>query len=158
MLESMDEIITQLRAAADPHLAAPLWGRAHKTLLKSAVDKGHLSQVIMRRDVDELASLVTFLRNGGKGKPEPAESTDNKIPEIDASTLRAAMRAFRKRLKLTRLDDESRINVNPLTAGSKSKITAIQPPYEFPPEVWQALVQAGELKDAGRGFLELVDE
>jgi hypothetical protein len=70
--------------------------------------------------------------------------------------LRAALKAFRKRLKLTCLDDQSRIGVGPLSSGRRSGIVAIMPPDKFPKEVWDELVRQGKLKSAGSGTYELV--
>jgi hypothetical protein len=72
--------------------------------------------------------------------------------------LKSALKAFRKRLKLTRLDDESRLNSrNPMSSGKKSEISAIMPPREFPREVWEELVRQGKLKDSGGGFYQLME-
>jgi hypothetical protein len=71
--------------------------------------------------------------------------------------LKQALKAFRKRLKLTRLDAESQINANPLTGGKKSDIVAITPPNQFPQAVWEELVRQGKLKRAGHGMYELVE-
>ena len=66
------------------------------------------------------------------------------------------MRAFRKRLKLTRLDDESQINSrNPLSKGEASQIDQIIPPTDWPQKVWDELVRRGELKATGKGFYAL---
>lgn len=70
--------------------------------------------------------------------------------------LKLAMKAFRKRLKLTRLDDESRIGHGPMSSGGKSGVVAITPPDQFPREVWEELARQGKLKHAGRGLYELV--
>jgi hypothetical protein len=70
--------------------------------------------------------------------------------------LKAALKAFRKRLKLTCLDDQSRISVSPLSSGRQSGIVAITPPDKFPKEVWEELVRQGKLKRAGSGMFELV--
>ena len=70
--------------------------------------------------------------------------------------LQAAMNAFRKRLNLMRLDDESRLGYGPMSSGGKSGVVAIRPPDQFPDEVWEALAQQGKLKYAGRGLYELV--
>ena len=72
--------------------------------------------------------------------------------------LKSAMKAFKKRLKVTRLDAESRISANPLSTGRGSGIVAINPPYEFPIEVWDELVKQGKLKRAGGGTYQLVEE
>jgi len=65
------------------------------------------------------------------------------------------MKAFRKRLKLTQLDDQSRIGKNPLSSGGRSGIVAIRPPDQFPQHVWDELVRQGKLKRAGNGQYEL---
>lgn len=69
--------------------------------------------------------------------------------------LKAAMKAFRKRLKLTRLDDQSRIGVGPFSSGRESGIVAISPPEQFPQAVWDELVRQGKLRRAGQGQYEL---
>ncbi len=71
--------------------------------------------------------------------------------------LRLAMKAFRKRLKLTKLDDESRLGRSPLSGGGRSGVVAITPPNQFPKEIWEELVEQGKLKRAGRGVYELVE-
>ncbi len=74
-------------------------------------------------------------------------------------TLKSALKAFRKRLKLTRLDAESKLGAHkPMTGGQKSGIVAIRPPNQFPDEVWQELARQGKLKDTGAGFYQLVGE
>ena len=67
------------------------------------------------------------------------------------------MKAFRKRLKLTRLNEESKLGRNPLTSGKKSDVVAIMPPRQYADAVWQELIRRGRLKDAGNGFYELVE-
>ncbi len=88
---------------------------------------------------------------------EPADST----PAPDAPTaqqLRGAMKAFKKRLKLARLDDESRLGYGALSGGGKSSIVAIQPPRQYPQAVWDELVKQGRLRPSGRGLYELVPQ
>jgi hypothetical protein len=69
--------------------------------------------------------------------------------------LKAAFKAFKKRWKLTQLDQESRIGRGPMSSGQKSSIVGIQPPDQFPAAVWEALVEDGRLKRAGRGQYSL---
>ncbi len=76
---------------------------------------------------------------------------------LDPADLKRAMKAFRKRLKLTRLNEESKLGRNPLTSGKKSDVVAIMPPHQYPDAVWQELIRRGRLKDAGNGFYELVE-
>ncbi len=70
--------------------------------------------------------------------------------------LKRAMSAFKKRLKLYRQDDESRLGGRGLTAGRTSGIVGIKPPDGFPPGVWEELVQAGKLRSEGGGTYSLV--
>jgi hypothetical protein len=72
--------------------------------------------------------------------------------------LKAALKAFKKRLKLTQLDAESNISGGPLSSGRGSGIVAITPPNQFAPEVWAELVRQGKLKKAGGGTYELIVE
>jgi hypothetical protein len=76
----------------------------------------------------------------------------------DPETLKKALKAFRKRLKLMRQDDESRLGHGAMTGGQQSAIVGIRPPGEFPPEVWQELVRQGALRDEGRGMYALADD
>ena len=72
--------------------------------------------------------------------------------------LKGAMKAFKRRLKLTRLDAESQLSKNPLSTGRGHGIVAIVPPVDFPQEVWDELVRQNKLKRAGQGLYELVSE
>ncbi len=71
--------------------------------------------------------------------------------------LRLAMKAFRKRMKLTKLNDESRLGRGPMSSGGKSGVVAINPPNQFPREIWEELVEQGKLRRYGKGLYELVD-
>ncbi len=70
--------------------------------------------------------------------------------------LKRALKAFKKRLKLTRVDDESRLGHGPMSGGGGSRIVAITPPDQYPKAVWEELVRQGRLKHAGQGTYELV--
>lgn len=68
--------------------------------------------------------------------------------------LKRAYKAFKKRFKLTRLDDESG-----LSKGSKrSGIAGITPPTGFPPGIWEELVTQGRLKREGSGTYSLAQD
>ena len=71
--------------------------------------------------------------------------------------LKRAYKAFKKRLKLTQLDDESKIGGHSQLTGAKTKVVAIQPPSGFGRDIWEELVVAGILKNDGGGFYLLVD-
>lgn len=69
--------------------------------------------------------------------------------------LKSALSAFKKRLKVSRLDAESKLGGRGLTGGRASGIVAIQPPSQFPKAVWDALVAEGKLRYSGSGLYEL---
>ena len=157
VLREIEQSIDAL-AQASPAEAGPMWGAMHKLLLKAKADAQSIMPVIGRRDLDGLRDILRTLR--GEETESITEDTTPAEPvaEIDPDTLKKAMRAFRKRLKLARLDHESRLGVGPMSGGKKSDIDAILAPQEFPTEVWEALVHAGDLKRAGSGFYQLVDD
>ena len=72
--------------------------------------------------------------------------------------LKLAMKAFRKRLRLTRLDDESKLGHGAMTSGGKSGVCAITPPNQYPPEIWKALAEKGKLKYVGHGLYEMIGD
>jgi hypothetical protein len=74
-----------------------------------------------------------------------------------AEELKKALKAFRKRLKLTRLDEDSRLGYGPMTSGRDSGIVAITPPNQFSQAVWDELVRQGKLKYVGHGMYELTE-
>jgi hypothetical protein len=71
--------------------------------------------------------------------------------------LKKALKAFKKRLKLTRLDDDSKIGHGPMSSGSSSKVVSMQPPAGFGREIWEELADKGYLRRDGIGFYELVE-
>ncbi len=85
--------------------------------------------------------------------PEPESSSPSGSPT--AEEMRDALKAFKKRLKLSRLDDESSVGHGPLSSGRASGIVAITPPNRFPRAVWDALVAQGRLEYAGQGLYQL---
>ena len=86
--------------------------------------------------------------------PQPTSPTNpdgQPAPEqFSKELLKSAYVAFKKRWKLTKLDEESRIGRGPMSSGQRSTIVGIQPPNQFPAAVWELLVQQGKLKRAGR--------
>ena len=64
----------------------------------------------------------------------------------DKEALQKALKAFKKRLKLYRADDESSNARGKLTGGKTSGIVGITLPEGFPAEVWQELEAKGRIK------------
>ena len=87
-----------------------------------------------------------------------AASNDTTPEEIPREILKRAYKAFKKRLKLMKLDDESGIAGGPISGGRQSGIVAITPPDQYPREVWDALVEQGRLKRCGHGQYEMVQQ
>lgn len=64
-----------------------------------------------------------------------------------------ALKSFKKRLKLARLDDESGL----ARSSKKSGIQGITPPAGHPPGIWEELVALGKLKREMAGTYSLVE-
>ena len=84
------------------------------------------------------------------------EEKDTQVPSEDISPeiLRRAMKAFKKRLKLTALDEDSRLGRGAFSGGAKG-VCAVQPPNQFPIEVWEELCRQGRLHSSGQGLYEI---
>jgi hypothetical protein len=67
------------------------------------------------------------------------------------------MKAFKKRLKLARLDAESGLGRGAMSSGRRSGIISIPPPRQYPKAVWDELVRQGRLKYVGQGLYELAE-
>jgi hypothetical protein len=71
--------------------------------------------------------------------------------------IKRALKAFKKRLKLMKRDDESKLGGGAFTAGKESGIVAIQLPDGFAPEIWEALEKKGRIKRTpGRTTYEII--
>ncbi len=82
---------------------------------------------------------------------QPSSPSESPTPE----ELRKALKAFKKRLKLSRLDDESGLGYGATSGGKSSGIVAVIPPNQYPKAVWDKLVEQGRLKYAGQGLYQL---
>lgn len=83
-------------------------------------------------------------------EPETPKPSD----AFSKEELKRAYKAFKRRLKLTRLDDESKLGGGPMSGGGKSRITAVTPPNQYPQEIWDELVARGRLRCIGQGLYE----
>jgi hypothetical protein len=77
------------------------------------------------------------------------------MPGATEDEKKKALKAFKKRLKLTRLDDDSKIGHGPLSGTGKIRTVSIQPPAGFGKEIWEQLADEGYLKRDTTGFYEL---
>ena len=152
-IAKLDELLTAIRGYDDPRRAGGEWKQAYRLLQKTDLPGARVTHVVGMRDVALLAELIEQLR-----APAPASAPPPEAP--DAETCKRALRAFRKRRELTRLDDESQINSHsPLTKGADSHAAcAIVPPNDWPESVWQELVRQGKLRYIGHGCYDLTKQ
>lgn len=145
-LQKLSQIRDEL--AANPADNAK-WELAGRLLTRMSRDRVRIERLCTANDVADLSALLTELDSAAS-----AQAPTVMVAEKDQL---AALAAFKKRLKLTKLNDESKLAGRRLTSGQTSQIDAITPPTEFPAAVWEALAQAGKLKRFGGGFYGLSD-
>lgn len=153
----LDSLITEARNILEEMTcdqSGPQWGNLQKVLLKAKADPNKVASAVAGRSLSEVEHLLNVLA----GLEEAREETNDPLPEFPQDVLRDAMKAFRKRFKLMRLDHESRLGRSPLTTGKDAGFESILPPEQFPPDVWRVLVNTGELESTGRGFYKLPTE
>ena len=154
-----------------PASAMQAWPTITRLLARMPLDQSRVEQVCAQRDPVGLDVLVTQLEHPEAAgsqthSPQPGDSVAKEAEaksdasgadeaEVSVEDKRAAMRAFRKRLKLARLADESRLGGRYVSGGHSSEIDAIMPPDNFSPAVWKALAAEGRLKYTGQGFYAL---
>ncbi|MHC4563147.1 MAG: hypothetical protein ACYS8X_10300 [Planctomycetota bacterium] len=149
-LAKLDELMAAIGTCDDPRRASAEWKQAYKLLQATDLPGPRVTHVVGMRDVAGLTELVDQLRAPADAAP-PADAAG----AVDEATCKRALKAFRKRLSLTVLDEESKLGRSPLTKGSGASTAAITPPVEYPDEVWQELVRQGKLHYMGHGFYEL---
>jgi hypothetical protein len=136
-------VAERLEAGGDPD---GLWREAEEAVRRAGADEeADVALPVMERSAEALRALVGAW-DAGRAP----------LPEWDHGVLKRAMNAFKRRLKLTRADDEVSGSRNPLSRGERSGITGVRAPEQYPPEVWALLVRLGRLRDAGHGLLEQV--
>ena len=146
--------IEEARAKLSVEKVGAEWGVVQRLLVKAGAAPSTVARAISIRDLELVDQLIAKIRNPEleieAKEPEPIE-----VPDIPEEVLREAMRAYRKRMKLTRLDQESKLARSPLSSGKDADFDAIIPPNQYPSEVWRALVARGELEATGQGFYKV---
>lgn len=140
----LDGVVAELSARPDD--ASP-WSTAQQALAATGSSEPALAAVLAAGDLAALQDLVAAWKSG----KQP-------LPSCDREVLKRAMTAFRKSLKITRLNDESSLTRNPMTQGRNSGILGMTPPSRYPPEVWRELARQGRLIAAKQGIYELPPE
>lgn len=167
-VQKLRQMVGEVRHPKDPLKVLDSWDLVRGLLARMPVDHAAAKRACDARDADAYEALVVRLealdaeQRGGapaadSGPPASARPEQQPTPEL-AHQMERALRAFRKRLKVTRLADESSLAGRRLTSGKKSGVDAMLPPHEFPDEVWRALAAAGKLVHTGQGFYALVDD
>lgn len=182
-LQKLGELVSDIAVCADARKAGDLWQRVHKALQKSPADQLKASRIVAERNLEALAKLVgelsTMKSKGAPAAPATASPPAHRPPAPPASPkqeesapveavakaappgtftpelLAKALAAFKKRLKLTQLEQDSKLGRSPLSSG-KSRVAAITPPREFPRAVWDELFAQGKIRPVGGGMFELV--
>jgi hypothetical protein len=147
IVAKLSDLLGAIKAHPDPRRAAAEWKQVFKLLGQAGVPAPRATGVVGMRDVSGLAAMVEQLQAPAGAVPEG--------PAHDPEVLRKALLAFRKRMSLTVLDEESKLGHSPLSKGAGADTPAIIPPDEWPAGVWQELARQGRLKYIGHGFYEL---
>ncbi|MDP6634030.1 MAG: hypothetical protein QGG42_03960 [Phycisphaerae bacterium] len=148
----LNEQLDAISGYDDPRRASSEWKQVYKLLQKTDLRPGRITSMVGMRDVAGLIQAIEEL-----GAPE-SETPDPAADAPDSETCKKALKAFRKRLAVTRLDDESQLGRSPLSKGASSGPLAISPPIEWPDAVWRELARQGKLRDVGGGFYELAKQ
>jgi len=182
-LQKLGELVSDIAVCTEAKKLGDLWQRVHKALQKSPADPLRASRIVAERNTEALAKLVgelsTMKPTDAPSRPTgirtplvpvkpaaPVEaSSDTKPVEAVAKAappgtftpelLAKALGAFKKRLKMNQLDEDSKLGRSPMSS-TKAKVTAITPPREFPRAVWDELFAQGKIRPVGSGMFELV--
>ncbi len=139
------EAIAAVRA--DPSRADALWSNMRADYATTSLMDSEVVAAIEGRNVEAVERILDDWDRDRR--PRPFE---------DRELLKKAMKAFRKRLKVTRLDDESRLGRSHTTKGAASAIVGITPPTEYAAAIWVELARQGRLVDCRGGLYCLVEE
>ncbi len=135
--------------AADPAGpgSAAAWAEAGRALAATETAEPDLLAAVQARDLAALRAIVADW-----------EAQKRHLPEHDRTLLKRALKAFRKSLKVTRLDAESSIGGGPMSSGRQSSILGLRPPERYPRTVWDELARQGRLVAGKHGLFELPPE
>ncbi len=145
----LNEQLAAIGEYPDPRRASSEWKQVYKLLQKTDMRPGRITSMVGMRDVAGLTQAIEEVSAPDSETPQPAGDAP------DSETCKKALKAFRKREAVTRLDDESKLGRSPLSKGVSKSSLAIVPPIEWPDEVWRELARQGKLRDVGGGFYEL---
>lgn len=138
---ALAKVVAEASGGGNPESA---WDEAQRALALSGAKEPELAGIVEARNVEALATVVAEWKANKRHLPEP-----------DREVLKRAMKAFRKTLKVTRLDAESSIGGGPMSSGRHSTIVGMKPPARYPNDVWEELARQKRLVAARFGQYEL---
>ena len=176
MYDQARTLLDKIAAApdTDPKALGQQWKALHGSLKKAQCDQMRLARAIAERNIEVVRGLIDIAAKAPPpaprgsayaptvpGEPAPARAAPPPMINIRAEKptsqqLKTALAAFKKRMKLTKLDQESRIGRSPLTSGKDSGTIAILPPSLYPKIYWEELEKQGQIRNTGGGFYELI--
>ncbi len=140
----MELLTTVLAAVVGGEVATLDWGAARAAAGVCDELDEDVTLAIECEDADALRAILDAWTAGTRH-----------APVHDRAVLKRALKAFRKRLKVTLIDDASSLGGGPMSGGRDSAIVAITPPERYPRPVWDELVRLGRLLDSKHGMYEL---
>jgi hypothetical protein len=152
LIQKLRELQRDITDSGDGLKIVDAWATVARLLPRATTEQDEARRVIAEQDGNGLSALLDRIEHPASAASEGDATT------ATAKEMKDAMHAFRKRLKLARLNDESKLGGRYTSGGRKSQIDAVEAPREFPTRVWKALVRAGKLRDAGSGFYADAEE
>jgi hypothetical protein len=140
----LGDVRTRIAAAGEPAARDAAWRDAEDAVAAAgAGEEADVALPVLERDAAALDALLA----GWDARKVPLAAWDQAV-------LKRALNAFKRRLKLTRADDEFSSSRNPMSRGASSGILGMRPPDGYGTDVWDLLVRHGRLRDAGEGLYE----
>ncbi|MGQ0613908.1 MAG: hypothetical protein ACT4PV_09250 [Planctomycetaceae bacterium] len=138
-------VVAQLQLGAAPEKA---WAEASRAFaMAQEKEDVELFVAIEEKDLGALNRIVQQWASG-----------ERKLIDHDREVLKRALKAFRKRLNLARLDAESTMGHGPMSSGRESSIVGVRAPDQYPQEAWDELVRQKRLIAGRDGVYELPPE
>jgi len=140
----LDAVRTRLAAGPAASEAEAAWREAWEAVSAAGLaEEAEVALPVMEQDAGALGALLSAW-----------ERRTRPLCAWDQAVLKRALNAYRRRLKLTRADDEFSSSRSPFSRGASSGITGTRPPEQYTADIWALLVAQGRLRDGGNGLLE----
>lgn len=152
LVQKLRSLVDDIAAHKDPLQTVRDLETFARLSSRTPADQARVTAAVKLRDVAELDAIVRALETPGEVKPATP------VAVFSEDDKHAALRALKKRIKLAKLADESKLGGRYTSGGRKSDIGAVQPPTEFDPKIWKTLAAEGRVTDAGQGFYGVPDE